>query len=530
MEEKNTPKELTKKQILGYIKKLSKIDIKKAQAKILHYISQNKDDTEAYLVYAEISKQAKDIDSAIPPYLILTKSNESYFRIKAKTELGIIFKNQGKMQEAKYYLQSAIEDNPKEAKQAILVLAAIYRKENDLNKALALFQKLEEHSNTVKEEMAIILSKLGKKQEALQELEKIELTPSGIYNRYIALEKAKLATTLKDFTLAEKYLLMAKKTRKKDKIYYQAIMQEAILALAKQNFLEAKEICENLLAEGQNISGDINVILGEAYVGLEDYANAINNYNIAINITQDETIKSSAYALLGDLAFKMGDFDKAIENYTLCNPAKMSPNLYEKMFFVLISIYIKQEKYLEADDMVKKYCEHFKDIKNSERIRRIELLIAKKTGAPLPKRIGSYVENQIIEYRERDAINHIKDKHKKEGENASNFSPSINIDILFNKVKFDMILENMVYEDLFDIYIIDHPNVGYNLEGQLVDQIAVITIPGTKNIITMYPTNKAKYKRNSSMSSNLASQQKVKSKQIDRFNARLAKTQKKDNN
>ena len=89
-----------------------------------------------------------------------------------------------------------------------------------------------------------------------------------------------------------------------------------------------------------------------------------------------------------------------------------------------------------------------------------------------------------------------------------------------------MIDQNMVFEDVFDIYTIDYPNAGYNLENELVDQIRVVAIPGTKDIITMYPSKRRALKRKGQMTEELKEQQKVKSKNIDRFNARLAKMKK----
>ena len=82
---------------------------------------------------------------------------------------------------------------------------------------------------------------------------------------------------------------------------------------------------------------------------------------------------------------------------------------------------------------------------------------------------------------------------------------------------------NVEYDDLRDVYDIVYPNIGYDLEGNISHRIRVITIPGTSNIITMYPseipivTDKQKvyfYEHKKPMT------------RIERFNARLEKKDK----
>ena len=50
-----------------------------------------------------------------------------------------------------------------------------------------------------------------------------------------------------------------------------------------------------------------------------------------------------------------------------------------------------------------------------------------------------------------------------------------------------MTKENIMYDSLFDKYIINYRNIGYNSDNESIHQLLVLTLPNTKDIITMYP-------------------------------------------
>ena len=102
----------------------------------------------------------------------------------------------------------------------------------------------------------------------------------------------------------------------------------------------------------------------------------------------------------------------------------------------------------------------------------------------------SYSEKQIGVYDETEAISHIIDNHTNH-KYKNNFSKNIDVFTLFYDI------ENMLTEDkkaltlnLNDMYHIEYPNVGKDGESL----IRVITLPGTKNIITMFPVNDSRDK------------------------------------
>lgn len=514
-------------EMLKYIRELSKRNRKEARKEILHYIDKNKEDVDAYYLYGQIEEQLGNYQDAINAYSIVAAQPRGVNKFNAMVKIGVNHKNLGNIPEAKKYLQIAIEQSPKNEKNARITLAAIYRREGNYDRAIELLRGIEIQANDVRKEIAIILSLQGKKREALEELKQIKKISSPIFNREIALEKAKLSIAIEEYNQAELFIIEAKKTKTKDNLYYQAMHQEAILAKAKGEYSRAAYLCEELIADRQNLSGNVNITMGKIQEEIGDYASAIKNYQIAANTSLDENIRTNGHYNLGSLEFSIGNFataeeelKRSIAHTEAANKAKTTK---------LVSIYLRQNRYQEALALVNTFKKNSKGKEDEVGLGIVPTIIAKKIGGQLPKRNRTYLENQVIEYRRNEAIEHIKTNHRNGQGTMSNFSRTIDIEKLFNEIQLQMVDDNMVYEDIFDIYVIDYPNAGYNLENELVHQIRVVTIPGTKDIITMYPSKRKALKRKGQMNEELKQQQHVKSKSIERFNARIAKMPKPNN-
>lgn len=106
----------------------------------------------------------------------------------------------------------------------------------------------------------------------------------------------------------------------------------------------------------------------------------------------------------------------------------------------------------------------------------------------------SYENSQIINYDNYLAVEHIIDRHMNNKTSGTNFNKDIDIYYLFNEVSNYLIPQYKFNKLVFnDIYIIPYSkltniNIGSNNENYL----KVITLPNTKNIVTMYPV-KNKY-------------------------------------
>ena len=83
--------------------------------------------------------------------------------------------------------------------------------------------------------------------------------------------------------------------------------------------------------------------------------------------------------------------------------------------------------------------------------------------------------------------------------------------------------ETKVNENPMDIYEIDYKEVGYDQNGNIVNRIKVVALPGSFNILTMYPSDQGQTIRQKDIKEKLEQEQtkpKVHSR-IERFNNRF---------
>ena len=117
----------------------------------------------------------------------------------------------------------------------------------------------------------------------------------------------------------------------------------------------------------------------------------------------------------------------------------------------------------------------------------VKMIVDKRTNQKLPHRdTVPYAEKQIIRYKEKDAINHIKSHHQGE-KTRGNFLPHIDITNLYYEIRSNLNDDDLVNEEAMDIYEIDYQDAGYDLENNLVHRVRVVVFPHTRNILTMYP-------------------------------------------
>ena len=192
---------------------------------------------------------------------------------------------------------------------------------------------------------------------------------------------------------------------------------------------------------------------------------------------------------------------------------------------ILAAIYFKTEKYDETLKCIDLLKEHYPEVALKSGISPVEILISKKLNLPTQDRESyqTYGERQAIEYSSKEALSHIKQRHGNKSGIVSNFSRNINITELFDEIKLQMTEDTKVNENPMDIYEIDYKEVGYDQNGNLVDRIKVIALPGTFDILTMYPSDKGETIRQKDIKEKLEQEQlkpKVHSR-IERFNNRF---------
>ena len=479
-----------RKKALDSIKNLvERKNYAKALSELNKYLEVNSTDMFGHFLHGRILMACGDLKQAKQVFTKVFESTSTN-RYSALIALGDIAKLEGNIETAKDCYYQAITNSPYNEKYAIITLARLESKEEHYDKALKLLERLDPNSIETKIEQARSYTAKGEHDKAYEILETC-INQTNDENRLLALEKGKIARNAKDIPTAKFNYLKAKESSKKDDIYYKTLMEEAKLYLDLGDFNNASSCCQELLSSNIEYQGEVYLRLATAQEGLKQFDQALINYRLATT-SQDPDIRSLAYYNMGSLQFAKGEYSSAKRSLINSITPKKTPN---STHIKLIAIMLKEKRYDEAYSYLQQVMPE-NPTKDDFCLLHAKLLLDKIKGNPLPTRASkNYTERQIIEYREDDALDHIINHHQLIIEEVGNFAKQIDIPTLFTDIKYQLTEENMVNEDIADIYEVDYPNAGYDLDGTLVHKIRVVCLPTTKNILTMYPSSKSKTPR-----------------------------------
>lgn len=212
------------------------------------------------------------------------------------------------------------------------------------------------------------------------------------------------------------------------------------------------------------------------------------------------------------------------------------PNVDYKMYLddakmtliKLIFLEIKNKKYKEAYDHFLIFDDYPK-LNNIEAIK-INFYLKYKLNqlTDEEKKNDSYFCNQLLNYNEEKAIEHIK-LHLDENnfkKNHTCYNKELNINILYNDTKYRIYNMSPIKSTLVDRYIIECEYVVGSINNIETNVVEVVTFSNTKNILTIYPiireTEKDITKENITCEQKDNEKDKVKQikrvSQIDKFN------------
>ena len=103
-----------------------------------------------------------------------------------------------------------------------------------------------------------------------------------------------------------------------------------------------------------------------------------------------------------------------------------------------------------------------------------------------------------------------------------NFASNLDISTIFKQIKSELNDENRTITDMMDRYFVEYPNIGYNQDGQLANSICVVVIPGTKDIITMYPEVSQKMVTKKDIMKTLNRESAKVNSRVSKFNSKFA--------
>lgn len=519
---RNRPNEGTKiynrRKSLDSIKELMVKNPAKAKSELSRHLNENPDDMYAWFYYGKICLNESYLDEAEYAYtkVAYSTSRNKYAGI---TGLGDVARLRGENETAKKYYRRSIAENPTEQAPTYFILARLETTEGNFDEALRILSRLRP-SNAVQIEKIRIYSEAGEKEKALQISESI-IPETPQENRSLAFERAKLAIASEDYLKAKYYLAEAKEYNVKDDEYYKILAEEARLALELGDFQLAVDNCEECLAANHTSHGFNYLTLGLAKQSQGKYKNAIDCYKLGKSEPAVSYLpKSGCSYFLGCLEIIMGEEEFAEKHLK----ESIIPNVPPRfaVIEILINLYIKQGRAKEGKDLLDYVRNNNSDYYTPEQITLCEMLLDKAMGNPLKNfNPHSYRDKQIFAYDKSLAVEHIKKNHQISDPTAGNFSPSIDIEVLIDEIVPQLVEDNITIVDTMDRYFIDYPNAGISKDGELADKICVVTFPGTKDILTMYPevSSKLTTKRDIIATMGRASERV---NRIDSFNKRFA--------
>ena len=256
----------------------------------------------------------------------------------------------------------------------------------------------------------------------------------------------------------------------------------------QQKIEDAINICEEMIkVSTSNVyTMKFSELLAKAYAKKNDYENAEKYYKNAD--TSDIKTKSN----LAKLELAKGNFEKAEEYLSHIHVTKEDVKTSYTVYYLLILVKFRLKKYDEAQYMINIIRDNI-DLNYADQkqiyfeLGRIDLYIRNASKEIIEIDDLVYTERQIISYRDDDALRHIT-KHHLKNPHTSAFYENIDINEIYEYAKEKIKDEPVIYDSMFDKYITKYNNIGFNVKnGDNVNQLAILTLPNTDKIITMYP-------------------------------------------
>ena len=505
---------------LNSIKELiAKNSYGKANAELIRYMERYPNDMFGIFLYGKLQYKYKELKTAKEAFNRVAQS-DSNNKYSAMCVLGNIAADEGDYDTARMHYKKAITESPILEVFAILGWSRMERRIKNVDAALEVLSLKPSNEPRIKLEKVKCLYLQDRLTEARELLDTINHnTQDDFFNRSVILEYARLEKIEGTYESAIKYVEKAKQGPK-DLVYIQALYEETKLNIKYGDYKKALELCQELMTMHHPYGDEVFLIRGIIYQGLKQIEKATSDYQIAIS-SEDLNTKGTASFHLGNIMFAKGEFAKA--ETLLVDSLEVYGEYFVSGYFKLVSLYIKQERYDEAEILINELVEQFPEITED-----ISYVLAKRvldnkrrrTSTDLPY---SYVERQIISYDKEFAITHINSRHKDGYDGKTLFITDKSTRELYDYIQTQMTEDNMIYEDIMDTYSIEYPNIGTTYEGQPLNHIRVVAIPGTKDIITMYPCEdyflprKKDYKQ----------QEKPRQmSRVDKFNQRFAASKK----
>lgn len=477
---------------LDSIKELfNKGNTNQGYSELIKYVERHPNDPYGHNLLGKIYIQRKQLEEAKEEFeKVIIAGAKNY----SAGYVGIaqVYRMQGNNDEARRYYELAIENDTYNHRFPYIALAIIENESGNYYRALNLLYTASEIKDTSTMYTAVSkndakigivknLLALGKIEEAEEVLASI--TPES--KEQIRLIAYGMGTVYKAKNESLKGIEELEKVRnygKKDHLYYQATLEESRLYQQLGDFdMQYALLCE-LKKDNITFEGIVGECLGICRLRQKDYVGAKEAFKDGMAGNDFSSRNLSAY-YYSSIQYLEGNISGAEE--TLKKTLAINTSPYRVIYNSLIRILYDQGKYEEAASYIEeavKLCPP----KDCIGFKRLGILVGKKLNKPLPKKnYLSYTDVQYIDYSLEDAIAHDIEANKR-NDRKSIFAPGIDIGLLYEEVQSNLTRDNQLMVTEQDEYIVPHENIGY-VGDEIANNIKVITVPGTTQIISLYP-------------------------------------------
>ena len=373
-------------------------------------------------------------------------------------------------------------------------LSSLYTKQGRFNDAINILTIDGFNNQYLNVKRACVYCDEGKFRKALNELDREEENITNITlkekfdDKYTLQEmdyiRGHAYFKLDEMDNALKYLQNAVVVKNKS-VYYKINFDIIKIYILKAQIDDAISLCEELKkgCTSDFYNKTIDKLLAKAYLRKNDYARASEHYNNAYCSEEEKKLN------LGSLELVRGNFKKAEEYFSILDEEKYPVSEKYEIYYKYSLVKLRLKKYDETLEILKKLEENidkYEIRQMSYEIKRIELYVKVQKGEEKDELIDTYSKRQIVYYNKKDAINHVLDHHYYNVK-TSKFNNSDIVEELFDNIDNLIDEKKAIYENLLDKYIIKYPNVGINMNGDTINQLTILTLPNTKNVVTMYP-------------------------------------------
>ena len=190
---------------------------------------------------------------------------------------------------------------------------------------------------------------------------------------------------------------------------------------------------------------------------------------------------------LGKIEFNDGNLKNARMYFE--SALKLCENPVALQYLIYINIH--EEKYEEAYKLYKRFIKY--DYKECHDSVNMGIILHNKLNLPISKHLEkNYFYQQLTDYNEDKAIEHIKCHLEKKDHSV--YSNIVNVDALYRDsiIKIQNINPNTFM--VVDKYVLDYNYIVGTSRNKITNRVEVVTIPNTKDILTIYPKVNSKLK------------------------------------